>query len=129
LFEAFVSGRLERAKLFADLLAECQKGGVSAFLPGRVAHSFPPASPDSTCPLLLLDQNNDEPRNFRSPFGREDDGGIAVGMSELRVSGSAQFGLRGLRDVLAKIGKLCNNPKMRVLFLDLRQEREKEKES
>ncbi len=44
------------------------------------------------------------------------------GLSDLRVSGSAQFGGRGLNLVLERIFALANNPKMRVLFLDLRQE-------
>ncbi len=54
-FEAFVVGRLERAKLFADLLAELSEKKDSLLsenpkLSTRICHSFPPASPDSTCP-------------------------------------------------------------------------------
>jgi hypothetical protein len=96
-FEAFVCGRMERAKLFADLMAVLQRtaakqlreDGKTELAP--LAHTFPPACPDSTCPNLLLDNNIDEPRGFRSPFGVDE----GLGFSELLVSGSAQFGLRG----------------------------------
>ena len=92
--------------------------------PLSLAALFPPtfspaASCDSTCAVLLLDNNLDEPRNWRSPYGITT---TSPGLAALPVSGSAQFGLRGLRRVAGLIRALQPNPKLRMLCVDLRQE-------
>ena len=119
-FDAFVSGRIERARLFADLLAVLQKNSFAPSAPPRSivpTHVFPAASYDSTCAVLQLDNNLDEPRNWRSFFIQE-----GSDMNRLPVSGSAQFGLRGLRKVAQNIRALQPNSKLRMLCVDLRQE-------
>ncbi len=86
--------------------------------------------------MLLLDNNLDEPRGFRSPYGLDE----GLGFAEMLVSGSAQFGLRGaeettesvrgltwllfpgMKEVLRRIRKLAGDSNLRVMFVDLRQE-------
>lgn len=73
-------------------------------------------------PLLILDTWNEHklPRNFRKASDPFEDNGLPLptrlGLDNLKISGSAQFSMNGLKEVLANISY------PQVAVLDLRQE-------
>jgi hypothetical protein len=69
---------------------------------------FPVPGPNATCPHLMLDENKNEPRNFRSPrfFVPPADTKIDFrGFSDLPISANAQCGDKGWKTVVETIKK------------------------
>lgn len=85
---------------------------------------FPIPGPNATCPLLMLDENKGEPRNFRSPrwFVVPPNAKNDVdwtGFDTLPISANAQCGDKGWRAVVKRIRESHNG---RIINLSLRQE-------
>jgi hypothetical protein len=108
LFDVFVHKEISRAKIFVDFVVEVERISFSCVSknPPLMHHQYPPASPDSTCPNLLLDNNKEDPRHWRV-----DD--------NTKASGCGQFGLHGWQVIRDRINDMGS---WRRVMVDLRQE-------
>ena len=82
---------------------------------------LPTPGPNATCPLLMLDHNRGEPRNFRSPRWFKPADGCLTDMTgfDLPISANAQCGTKGWSEVMKKIRTVHDGL---VINLSLRQE-------
>lgn len=123
LFDQAVGHDRDRTLAFMDFLLECQRVALKkrprTKVPLLAHHSYPPASYDSTCPILFLNDNVNDPVNWRCPFTTTDSN---KGFGELPVSGSAQFGWTGLQAIIARIRNLIDVDTFKITVIDLRQE-------
>lgn len=80
----------------------------------------PPAAPDATYALLVLDDDGAEARRFRSTTALPPMAGLPVdGLASLHCSGSAQPSVAGFRDVRLRLGEVAAED---LHVVDLRQE-------